>query len=59
MERLINGVDGVLFQDIANSLIGGQNGNSDPYMVLADFEVYRKIQKEAAARYKDKIKWKE
>ncbi|QHQ60745.1 glycogen/starch/alpha-glucan family phosphorylase [Anaerocolumna sedimenticola] len=57
MERLKSGVDGVSFQDIANSLIGGQYGNSDPYMVLADFEAYRKIQEEAASRYRDKIRW--
>ncbi len=57
MERLISGVGGVSFQDIASSLIGGQNGNGDPYMVLADFESYCQIHKEAALRYADPLKW--
>ncbi len=57
MERLISGIGGVSFQDIASSLIGGQNGNGDPYMVLADFESYRQIQEEAALRYSDPHRW--
>jgi starch phosphorylase len=54
IDRLISGIDGVAFEDIASSLIGGQSG--DPYMVLADFDSYCRAQSEAALRYADVIR---
>lgn len=56
IERLISGVSGVSFEDIASSLIG-QNGRGDPYMVLADFESYCQIHEEAAFRYSNPNRW--
>jgi starch phosphorylase len=55
IDRLISGIDGVAFEDIASGLIGGQSG--DPYMVLADFESYCQAQEEAASRYADPLRW--
>jgi starch phosphorylase len=55
IDRLILGIDGVVFEDIASGLIGGQSG--DPYMVLADFESYCRAQEEAALRYADPLRW--
>jgi starch phosphorylase len=57
LERLNSGIGGVSFDDIVVSLIGGQNAPGDPYMVLADFDAYRRIHAEAANRYADPIRW--
>jgi starch phosphorylase len=57
IDHLISGVGGVQFPNIASNLIGGQNGTGDPYMVLADFYSYCRIQEEAQHRYKDPFRW--
>jgi starch phosphorylase len=49
---LNTGFGGVRFDDIANSLL-----NSDPYMVLADFDSYSKAQQKAEALYGDSGVW--
>jgi len=49
---LNTGFCGVRFDDIANSLL-----NSDPYMVLADFDSYSKAQQKAEALYGNPEVW--
>lgn len=52
INRIYHGINGCTFNDVANSL-----QNSDPYMVLADFDSYRAAQKLSSKLYKDKYKW--
>ncbi|MCI8650123.1 MAG: glycogen/starch/alpha-glucan phosphorylase [Anaerotruncus sp.] len=54
IDLLRSGLDGQQFPNIANSLC-----YSDPYMVLADFDSYRKIQQHASALYQNTQKWQE
>ncbi len=46
------GINGKLFPEIAGTII-----HHDPYMVLADFADYRKIQKTAEQLWLDRTKW--
>ncbi|MCL1983124.1 MAG: glycogen/starch/alpha-glucan phosphorylase [Clostridiales bacterium] len=55
--RLTSGINGVSFGDIANSLTTGYNGMADPYFVLADFEDYKRAQKDIQEAYRDKKRW--
>jgi starch phosphorylase len=61
LERIFNtlttGINGMVFGDIANSLTTGYNGVADPYFVLADFEDYKRAQKEIDTAYRDKKRW--
>ena len=57
LNKLATGVNGTVFSDIANSLTMGFNGVADPYFVLADFEDYKRAQKDLAEAYKDKTRW--
>lgn len=52
IDRMYRGINGCQFNDVANSL-----RNLDPYMVLADFDSYRRIQKFSSEIYKDSEKW--
>ena len=52
IDRMYRGINGCQFNDVANSL-----RNLDPYMVLADFDSYRRIQKFSSEIYKDSAKW--
>lgn len=52
IDLLSAGIDGQQFPDIANSL-----RYSDPYMVLADFDDYCKIQQKASSLYGDTLGW--
>lgn len=52
IDRMYRGINGCKFNDVANSL-----RNLDPYMVLADFDSYRRIQKFSSEIYKDSEKW--
>lgn len=52
IERMYRGINGCTFNDVANSL-----KDSDPYMVLADFDSYRNAQKYAIECYNDTKKW--
>ena len=52
IDELRAGFCGVHFEDIANSLL-----NSDPYMLLADYADYEKIQRRATEIYKDQKVW--
>lgn len=52
IERMYRGINGCTFNDVANSL-----KDSDPYMVLADFDSYRAAQKYCTECYNDKKKW--
>ncbi len=52
IDRMYHGINGCNFNEVANSL-----KDSDPYMVLADFESYRNAQKYITECYNDKTKW--
>jgi starch phosphorylase len=55
--RLATGINGTVFNHIANSLTTGNNGSADPYFVLADFEDYKRAQKDIQAAYMDNKRW--
>lgn len=57
LDKLRAGVGGVKFEEIADSLLGGQGRGGDPYMVLQDFDAYRRIHEEALRRYADSGWW--
>ncbi|MGN0584074.1 MAG: glycogen/starch/alpha-glucan phosphorylase [Ruminococcus sp.] len=52
IDRMNSGINGCTFQEVANSL-----KNSDPYMVLADFDSYAAVQKRSSELYRDEKKW--
>lgn len=52
IDRMYNGINGCKFNDVANSL-----RTQDPYMVLADFDSYRRMQKFSSEVYRDTDKW--
>ena len=52
IQRMYNGINGCTFNDVANSL-----KDRDPYMVLADFDSYRKAQAYITECYNDRMKW--
>lgn len=52
IDRMYHGINGCNFNEVANSL-----KDSDPYMVLADFDSYRKAQAYSSECYKDSKKW--
>ena len=52
IDRMYSGINGCQFNDVANSL-----RNLDPYMVLADFDSYRRMQKFSSEIYKNSEKW--
>ena len=52
IDRMYSGINGCSFSEVANSL-----KNQDPYMVLADFDSYRKAQAYSSECYKDSEKW--
>lgn len=52
IERMYHGINGCTFNDVADSL-----RERDPYMVLADFDSYRKAQAYITECYNDKMKW--
>lgn len=54
MDMLREGISGVNFSEIADSLTLGRGGVADPYMVLADFGSYVNAQDAVNRAYKDK-----
>ncbi|MBR2086872.1 MAG: glycogen/starch/alpha-glucan phosphorylase, partial [Oscillospiraceae bacterium] len=52
INRMYHGINGCTFAEVANSL-----KTQDPYMVLADFEDYRRAQKFSTECYNDQKKW--
>ncbi|MDR0310595.1 MAG: glycogen/starch/alpha-glucan family phosphorylase [Acidobacteriota bacterium] len=55
--KLAAGINGTAFSDMANSLTTGYNGIADQYFVLADFEDYKRAQKDIQTAYMDKKRW--
>ena len=55
--RMVSGINGVSFGDIANALTTGYNGSADTYFALADFEDYKRAQKDIQEAYRDKKRW--
>lgn len=52
IDEMRNGFGGVSFGDIANNLL-----TSDPYMVMADFEDYCRVQSRISEIYRDRDTW--
>ena len=57
VDMLSSGIAGEHFADIAGSLIYGGNGVADPYMCLADFDLYKACQEKVSETWKDREKW--
>lgn len=57
IDALRQGIGGISFGEIADSLTVGRGGQPDGYMVLADFESYSNAQDRVNATYKDKETW--
>ncbi len=57
VDMLNSGIAGEHFADIAGSLIYGGNGVADPYMCLADFDLYHACQEKVSETWKDREKW--
>ena len=56
ISMLNNGISGINFSDIANYLTMDM-GFADPYMVIADFDSYRKIHEKVNLEYADIQGW--
>jgi len=56
-DRMVSGINGVSFGDIANALTTGYNGVADTYFALADFEDYKRAQKDIQDAYRDRKRW--
>ncbi len=57
IDALRQGLNGISFGEIADSLIIGRGGQPDGFMVLADFESYANAQDKVNATYLDKERW--
>ncbi len=57
IDTLRQGINGISFGEIADSLTTGRGGQPDSYMVLADFESYSAAQERVNATYLDKDTW--
>ena len=57
IDTMRNGIGGVSFSEIADSLTIGRGGQADGYMVLADFESYSNAQEKVDKTYVDKQTW--
>ncbi len=57
IDTLRQGVNGISFGEIADSLTIGRGGQPDGYMVLADFDSYSAAQERVNATYQDKETW--
>ena len=57
IDTLRQGVSGISFGEIADSLTIGRGGQPDSYMVLADFDSYSAAQERVNATYQDKETW--
>lgn len=54
IDNLRAGLGGVRFTEVADSLVLGNQGMADPYMVLADFDSYVRTQNKVDETYKDR-----
>lgn len=57
IDSLRQGIGGVSFSEIADSLTIGRGGQPDGYMVLADFDSYSQTQDKVDATYKNREQW--
>ncbi|MBQ3754648.1 MAG: glycogen/starch/alpha-glucan phosphorylase, partial [Clostridia bacterium] len=57
IDSLRQGLGGVSFSEIADSLTIGRGGQPDGYMVLADFDSYSSTQDKVDATYKNREQW--
>lgn len=57
IDGLRQGLGGVSFSEIADSLTIGRGGQPDGYMVLADFDSYSAAQERVDATYKNREQW--
>jgi starch phosphorylase len=58
LDQLSEGLsDGVEYGDIVHSLLIGGHDGPDPYLLMADFEEYCAVHREAEAAYRDPAGW--
>ncbi len=57
IDTLRQGINGISFGEIADSLTIGRGSQPDPFMVLADFASYSDAQQLVAKTYQDKETW--
>ncbi len=57
IDTLRQGINGISFSEIADSLTIGRGSQPDPFMVLADFASYSDAQQLVAKTYQDKETW--
>lgn len=57
IDGLHDGIMGVNYSEIADSLIMGNNGNADHYKVLADFQSYCDAHERLERAYGDRERW--
>jgi len=50
---------GVSFTELVHSLLFGDGGQADPYMLIADYAAYRGAHEQIAAVYPDRGRWNE
>jgi len=49
-------IDGIIFSDIVNSLTTGM-GTADQYLIMADFDAYRRAQQQVSDAWTDRGRW--
>lgn len=63
LNQLINGTfshgDMQMFRELYDSLLGGCGNRPDEYFILADFEEYKRAQKEVDEAYRNPARWAE
>ena len=57
LETMREGIGGVTFNELVDSLLIGKHGRADSFMVLADFESYCKAQDELDKAFSDRERW--
>ena len=57
LETMREGIGGVSFNELVDSLLIGKHGQADNFMVLADFESYCKAQDDLDKAFSDRERW--
>ncbi len=57
IEFMKQGINGILFTDIINTLTAANSGSAGHYYILADFEAYRLAQSDISNAWLDRERW--